>query len=174
MELQTNDPAQGDEQLMALRALKERYPYMFVARHIGQDFYRGWLVDFITACNDIDQSLEDNKRGFHFRQIKEKLGWARYYWRTENVKPFRLSLFTNVGVLERQHGLEGADDVENQISQILLSAEQSSRQKCIVCSEPAEARSFGGWLVCTCERHGPSVMQRDDLLHASLLRGAAE
>jgi hypothetical protein len=174
MGFHTNDPAHGDEHLMALRALRERYPYMFVAPRFGQDLYRGWLADFIIACDDIDQLLRDNKRGFHFRQIKEKLGWARYYWRTETVKPLRLSIFTNGGVLERQHGLENADDVENQISQILLNAENSSRQKCIVCSEPAESRSFGGWLVCTCERHSPSLMARDDLLHASLLRKAAE
>lgn len=174
MAFKTNDPANSDDELMALRALKEKYAYMFVAPRFGQDLYRGWLADFIAACHHVDQLLGDDKRGFHFRQIKEKLGWARYYWRTEKLKPLRLSLFTNEGVLERQHGLESADDVENEISQILLNAEKSSRQKCIVCSEPAESRSFGGWLVCTCERHSPSLMTRDDLLHASILREAAD
>ena len=173
MAFQTNDPPNSDDELMALRSLKERYAYMFVAPRFGQDLYRGWLADFITACHHVDQLLGDDKRGFHFRQIKEKLGWARYYWRTENVKPLRLSLFTNEGVLERLHGLESADEAENQIAQILLTAERSSRQKCIVCAAPAESRSFEGWLVCTCEQHGPEAMPRDALLRASLLRDAA-
>lgn len=174
MAFHTNDLSQGDDELTALWALRERYAYMFAAPHFGQDFYRGWLADFIVACDHVDQLLGEDKRGFHFRQIKEKLGWARYYWRTQKVKPLRLSLFTSDGVLERLHGLENADDAENQIAEILLTAEKSSRQKCIVCAAPAETRSFEGWLVCTCEQHGPDAMQRDALLRASLLREAAD
>ena len=121
----TNAPAQADEQLMALRALKARYPYMFVRPHIGQDFYRGWLADFIVACNAIDELLGADKRGFHFRQLKEKYGWARYYWATDQVTPLRLSLIANGGVLERQYGLDSADRVDQQICQILLAAEKS-------------------------------------------------
>lgn len=52
MAFHTNDLARGDEHLVALRALKERYPYMFIAPNIGHDFYRGWLADFIIACDD--------------------------------------------------------------------------------------------------------------------------
>ena len=170
----TNAPAQADEQLMALRALKARYPYMFVRPHIGQDFYRGWLAEFIVACNAIDELLGADKRGFHFRQLKEKYGWARYYWATDQVTPLRLSLIANGGVLERQYGLDSADRVDQQICQILLAAEKSSMQKCIVCSEHAESRSFGGWRVRTCDRHGPDAMERDALFHAAHLRDAEE
>lgn len=168
------DPAHGDDALAALRALKRRHCYMFAGANTAYDFYRGWLPDLIVACDSIDRLLGEDKRRFRFTQVKEKLGWARYYWRTEETRPLRLSLFTPDGLLERQHGLENADAAAHEIAQILLTAEASSRRKCIVCAAPAETRSFGGWLVCSCERHGPEVMARDDLLHACLLRDAIE
>lgn len=170
MSFQTTDSAHDDEQMMALRALKMRHPYMFARPHIGQDFYRGWVPGLIVACDAIDRLLGHDKRGFHLRQIKEKFGSARYYWSTDHVTPLRLSLSTNGGLLERQYGLESADDVTKQICQLLLAAEESSRRECIVCSKPAEVRSFGGWLLATCTQHGPDVMPKDILFHAALLR----
>lgn len=170
MSLQTTDSAQEDEQLMALLAVKARHPYMFVEPHHGQDFYRGWIADLIVACDAIDHLLGNDKKGFHFCQIKEKFGSARYYWSTDHVKPTRLSLTINKGVFERQFGLENANEVEQQISQILMAIENSSRRKCIVCSEPAEARLFGGWLLITCDQHGPNAISRDVLFHTAYLR----
>lgn len=170
MPFQTTDPAQDNEPVMALRALKMRYEYMFARPHNGRDFYRGWLPDLIVACDAIDHLLGENKRGFHLGQVKEKFGSARYYWSTGQVKPLRLSLITNGGVLERAYGLESANSVEKQIGQFLMAAEQSSRYKCIVCSERAEIRSFGGWLLATCDRHGPDVMPKEVLFKAAHLR----
>ncbi|MCR6480895.1 hypothetical protein NU688_32390 [Variovorax sp. ZS18.2.2] len=174
MALDTNEPTQDDEQLMALCALKARHLYMFNGQHIGLAFYRGWLPDFIGACAEIDRLLGSNKRGFHFRQIKEKYGWARYYWATDNVTPVRLSVVAGSSVLERQLGVDGGDDVNEQISKILQIAEELSRQKCIVCSAPAEIRSFAGWLVCACERHSLDHMPRDRFFAAAHLHEAAE
>lgn len=110
MPFNPSDPVQDDGPLLALLSLKARHSYMFNGRNIGHDFYRGWLSDFIAACDDVHRVLGDNKRGFHFRQIKEKYGWARYYWETYHLSPIRMSLVAGGSVVERQFGVENADE----------------------------------------------------------------
>lgn len=74
-----------DKELQQLSDLEERFAYMFASPNLGLDIYRGWLPDFIDACEQIDVVLGGDKRGFHWRQIKEKYGFARYYFRTDSV-----------------------------------------------------------------------------------------
>lgn len=145
-----------DKDLERLNELKQRFPYMFSGPHIGLDIFRGWLGDFIKACEAIDTLLGENKRGFHWKQIKEKYGFARYYFDTDAVRPMRLSIRDGKGVHEITHGLEGLD-IEQAITKICNDAEQASLKKCIVCGEPAEIRNYGSWAVCACEKHSSDV-----------------
>ena len=157
-----------DREVEQLHELKVRFAYMFGTPVMGLDFYRGWLPDFITACEKIDAVLGEDKRGFRFVQAKEKHGWARYYFSTDRVRPMRLSIHDGNGLHELTTGLEDEHVIEKAIAAILTEAEKNSMGKCIVCGAPAEIRRFGGWLVCACEAHDPD--KPGDPLARALLR----
>ncbi|GKT26180.1 hypothetical protein [Acidovorax sp. SUPP3334] len=145
-----------DEEIEQLTELKQRFPYMFSGPHIGLDIYRGWLSDFINACEAIDALLAEDKRGFHWKQTKAKYGFARYYFDTDAVRTLRLSFSDGKGVYEVTKGLDG-HDIEQRINKICNDAEQASMTKCIVCGGSAEIKSYGSWAVCACEKHSPDV-----------------
>ena len=142
-----------DKELEQLEDLKRRFGYMFETPRQGLDFYRGWLADFISACEQIDALLGADKLGFRFTQAKEKYGWARYYFSTDRANPMRLSLRHARGVHEITTGLEDGHDIEKAIAGILSDAEEKSMRKCVVCGAPAEICDFDGWLICACEMH---------------------
>ena len=56
------------------QALRDRFAYMF--RYGYGEFYfaRGWLQILFSASQKIDAVLGDDKRGFHWIQLAEKLG----------------------------------------------------------------------------------------------------
>ncbi|MDO8742019.1 MAG: hypothetical protein Q7J45_00580 [bacterium] len=145
-----------DKELEQLNELKQRFAYMFTGQNLGLDIYRGWLSDFITACEAIDALLGNDKRGFHWRHTKEKHGFARYYFRTDEVRPFRLSISDGKGLREITTGLDG-HEIEQQIAKLCSVAEMASLTKCMVCSAPATIQRYGGWAVCACEKHSPDV-----------------
>lgn len=159
-----------DAQCQTLCDLKKSYAYMFAETNIGYDFYRGWLPDFVVACHAIDRLLGNNKQGFFFRQIKEKYGWARYYWRTDDVSPQRLSLVVDQRVYEQSVGLADSDAIIQEIGQVLLATEKASMHQCILCSSPGEVHSFDGWLAVSCAQHAPEFLSRSDLMSGALLR----
>ena len=136
-----------------LRDLKNRFAYMFDRPSMGFDFYCGWLDDFIAACEAIDDLLGDDKRGFCFSQIKEKYGWARYYFKTDHVRPMRLSITSPRGVHETVKGLSDEHEIEKNIAKILLAAEEKSMHKCMNCGAPAEIRKLNNMLICVCDEH---------------------
>ncbi|WP_137860882.1 hypothetical protein [Variovorax sp. 3P27G3] len=136
-----------------LQDLKRRFAYMFQTPRLGLDFYRGWLPDFIRACEQIDAVLGDDKRGFRFTQTKEKYGSARYYFSTNAATPIRLSLTDGQGLRELTMGLKDEHDIEKQIAAILHEAEKKSLHKCMLCGAPGEISRFGGWLACACKAH---------------------
>lgn len=135
-----------------LSALKARFAYMFNGGNIGFDFYKGWLPDFIEACEQIDPLLGADKRGFHFRQAKEKHGWSRYYFKTDEASPKRLSIQGGRGVYETTLGIDDKP-VEQEIAKILSAAERKSMHKCVNCGCPAEIRQVHAMMLCVCDEH---------------------
>lgn len=59
------------------KELQARFPYMFEGDNIGIDIARGWMLGFQKLCEQIDELLGADKRGFHWTQCKEKFGSAR-------------------------------------------------------------------------------------------------
>ena len=156
-----------DKDLAQLNELKSRFSYMFSSPHAGIDIYRGWLPDFIEACEAIDTLLCDDKKGFHFSQCKEKYGWARYYFLSDGVRINKISMRFKDGIREITSGLDG-HAIEKQITKILNDAEEKSMTKCIVCGAPAEIRTYGRFECCACEKHSPDAP--DDQLKNALVR----
>lgn len=146
-----------DKDLALLNDLKKRFSYMFNGPNLGIDIFRGWLLDFVEACEKIDALLGVDKRGFHFTQCKEKYGWARYYFSTSGGRINKISARFKDGIREITSGLEG-HEIEHQITKILGDAEEKSMKKCIVCGAPAEIRTYGRFECCACEKHSPDVL----------------
>ncbi len=67
-----------------VQAIRDRYPDQFSRTfEYGLSIEPGWLTLFERLCADIDTLLEQagaRKENFSWRQIKEKLGSACFYW----------------------------------------------------------------------------------------------
>ncbi|AMM24565.1 hypothetical protein [Variovorax sp. PAMC 28711] len=116
---------------MTSEELKSKYRYMFEGPNIGLDMYEGWTPILAQACAEIDAILGEHKQGFHFSQLKEKYGSARYYFDAGSV---------DNEALER-------------IQIALDQAEQATETACMCCGSPAVIEKYGGWFLCLCDAH---------------------
>lgn len=117
------------------KELKARYPYQFAGPQISMSFSRGWFSLFAQLCADIDQVLGDDKRGFHWRQVKEKLGQARVYYQLAE------------GAVDRD------PDVAEKIMSMKVQAEVASSKVCALCGRPGMIDLKPGWMLALCEEH---------------------
>ena len=122
--------------------LKARFPYMFMGQNSGMEFYDGWLPIFVEACQQIDLVLGENKRGFHWVQVKEKFGSARFYYRLGGAKRLVVDLIDGQGghALIKRSTKEGDSDADR-IDAIVDQAEAQTQTTCMVCG--AAARNAG-------------------------------
>ena len=119
--------------------LKARFPYMFVGPNIGLEMYDGWTPILARACAEIDTILGPQNRGFHFFQIKEKYGSARYYFEADEL---------------------GGEALQK-IQIVLDRAESATEIACMLCGRPANIENYGRWFLCLCEVHAGE--RRDQL-----------
>lgn len=141
-----------------LGQLKSRFPYLFEGKNIGLEIPRGWLPLFAKLCQDIDTLLGANKRGFHWIQLKEKFGSARFYWGMNAVKPaIRLDLISPVGVVSHatQAKARKADQqmLIDRLHELVHAAEEETTHSCIVCGAPAANDRGDGWYLVLCPEH---------------------
>lgn len=104
---------------------------MFAGPNIGLDVYDGWTPILAQACEEIDAILGEHKQGFHFSQIKEKYGGARYYFDAVSVNSEKLK----------------------RIQILLDKAELATETACMLCGSPATIEKYGGWFMCLCDAH---------------------
>jgi hypothetical protein len=142
----------------AAQILMARFHYQFEGQGIiGYEFYPGWMPVLAQACEAIDQVLGEDKRGFHWVQLKEKFGTGRFYYafakadrapqRVDIIGAGRLQAFATHPMAE--------DGVEKAIFEIVREAEAATCSRCMVCGAPATVKSYGGWLGTLCEKHPP-------------------
>jgi hypothetical protein len=142
------------------KQLKVRFAYQFSGQHLGRTFYRGWFPTLVKLCEDIDAVLGEDKRGFHWTQLKEKWGAARFYWNVEGYGPnLRLDL-ADAGTLTsvRRSDLEaGAGSAQlslvKRIDNLVRQAEHATLSRCIVCGQPAALSEEQPWVLALCEQH---------------------
>jgi hypothetical protein len=142
------------------KELKARYPYQLAGPHIGLSFYRGWMPVFAQLCADIDAQLGPNKRGFHWVQMKEKFGSARWYFEMDlllepNEAAEDLTHLSIAQVNERFERLVNPQELalHERIRSLRREAHARTQTACIVCGELAEVdRSTGPYLVL-CPEH---------------------
>ena len=142
------------------KELKARYPYQFAGPHIGLSFYRGWMPVFAQLCADIDAQLGSNKRGFHWVQLKEKFGAARWYCEMDlllesNEAAEDLTHLSIAQVNERFERLVNPQDwaLHQRIYALKREAEARTQTACIVCGELAEVDRGTGHYLVLCPEH---------------------
>lgn len=143
--------------------LKRKYSYMFSGQHIALSFYRGWHALLEQLCKDIDLLLGEDKRDFHWVQIKEKLGTIRLYWRIEDLAPAtRLTVISSDGTsadfkivgAKPRYSLEVEEQVlRENISTLIDEAEAATFHICMACGSPGKQRRFRGYIVTLCDEH---------------------
>ncbi len=57
-----------------VHALRAKYPYHFHKSQLGAHLTLGWLSRFMPLCAEVDQTLGEDKRGFHWNGVDEKFG----------------------------------------------------------------------------------------------------
>lgn len=115
--------------------LKARYQYQFAGPIISMSFARGWFQIFVQLCEDIDVALGENKRGFHWTQLKEKFGVVRAYYGLE------------MGFLDREPVLR------DRLMQLKTTAESRTARICAGCGDPGKVDPATGWLIALCPMH---------------------
>lgn len=153
----------NSKEALSLKDLQSRYPYQFKDPELGIAMAQGWVVVFAQLCADVDQVLGPDKRGFHWSQVKEKFGSARFYFQFEGRKPdLRLDLQMPGGVLSQvlPMGQErpadqdrGFEQVQTEIRQLALRAERDTQRVCLVCGKEGSQDVEIGYVLVLCPEH---------------------
>jgi len=164
----TNEPlvakwwAPEESKLINPDQLIDALPYQFSGENIGIEFYRGWMDLFSRLCFAIDEALGDDKRGFHWTQVKEKWGSMRAYHHMDRsaegarYAPVKISSQQPNGALKQvlvmNQGSAAGDAIGKRISDLIDAACEEAAHTCMVCGEPAEIKNLG-WVACLCDHH---------------------
>jgi hypothetical protein len=144
-------------------ALKARFAYMFPEESsLGISFARGWLPLFERLCAEIDSVLGEERRRFHWVQVKEKYGSARFYWQLGRYdRPIAVDIIGPEATVSvklpksrRRRPVESDETLMERIGEIVRAAEDETRNICIACGELGQVDDTGGYLLVLCPEHG--------------------
>lgn len=151
-----------------VRALTERYPWLFSGRHLGHDIMPGWLGLVEQLCCEVDQMVpadlkRDDGTGFHFTQIKEKWGALRVYWGLGEAGGDIATVdVVSPGVLDTVRiWAAPAIDRSEKVNAAIHSAEGRSATTCLFCGAPGRIRNSDGWFSASCGWHAGAQMLFD-------------
>lgn len=146
--------------------LKAKYLYMFPDESLGFSIAHGWIDLFAQLCADIEALLGEEKLRFHWIQVKEKFGSARFYWQFGKYEPLlTIDIFGEdeivsirvPSVRRRKHAKD--DELHmKRIDELVKSATRKTREMCVVCGEPGKLDSSGGYLLVLCPEHAQQRM----------------
>lgn len=161
------------QQPLSLKDLQARYPYQFKDPELGIAMAKGWVVVFAQLCADVDQVLGQDKRGFHWSQVKEKFGSARFYFQFAGRKPdLRLDIQMPGGVLSQVMPFErpvrtdqdrSFEQVNSEIRQLAMQAEMATRRVCLVCGRAGSQDVDAGYVLVLCPEHRVQRQQPEGL-----------
>lgn len=140
-----------------IKQLQDRFPYMFEGQNIGISIARGWEGLFVHLCEDIDKLLGPDKQGFHWVQVKEKFGSARFYWTMKNRSPsVRVDIISESGVVAslvtRGDGRK-PQSLDQEIAALVDKATDMTWEMCIVCGKPGAANDDEPYVLVLCPDH---------------------
>jgi hypothetical protein len=120
---------------MTPKDLRARYPYMFPVKNLGYGFGRGWFAGFVRLSEFRDELLGPDKRGFHWTQLKEKMGTGRYHYAIKSR-----GAMADAGIIAS-------------IRTLVESAESATLDTCIYCGEPGSLHNHKGYMLVRCDNH---------------------
>ena len=160
----------------SLQEIQALYPYQFSNPVLGVAVAKGWMPVFAQLCADIDQLLGADHFGFHWSQVKEKFGSARFYYRFQGRKSgTRLDIQTPNGVwsqhvpAERQIRTErdrSFQEIDQAVLKLTMAAEVATQRVCLLCGQPGVADAELGYVMVLCpghqaQRREPAGLPRD-------------
>ncbi len=158
---------------LSLKDLQSRYPYQFQDPELGIAMAKGWVVVFTQLCADVDQVLGQDQRGFHWSQVKEKFGSARFYFQFKGRKPdLRLDIQMPGGVLSQVVPFErrirtdqdrSFEQVNTEIRRLAMQAEMATRLVCLVCGKEGSQDVDVGYSLVLCPEHRAQRQQPSGL-----------
>ena len=136
--------------------LQARFPYMFGRHTVSMEYHDGWFSIFEKACEQIDAVLGEDKRDFHWVQVKEKFGSARFYFRMGKSTRLVVDLIGG----QEGHALikqptQAGDSISDRIDAIVDQAEARTCTTCMVCGAAAQTKAYGGYYLTVCAAHAP-------------------
>ena len=144
--------------MKTLKEIKQIYRYQFSGKNIGLSIANGWLPEFAELCKNIDALLGENKRCFHWVQLKEKFGSGRYYFNIKGKKDsVRVDLISTKKVISFETNPPAAKGqpqaLFDQLSELISAAEARTQNHCIVCGAPGKINQHGGYVLVLCDMH---------------------
>lgn len=141
--------------------LVSRYKYMFEGENIGISITRGWYKIFSDLCEAIDTELGADKQKFHWVQVKEKFGSARFYHRFGATKQqMRIDVISPDGVVSLKAASRPLSpknkkqEIQKRIGEMISKAEGLTSDSCIICGEsPADIDKSEGYMLVLCAEH---------------------
>jgi hypothetical protein len=126
METNNNMEPMRDEDYM--RLILSRWPYMFDGKNIGLSVSPGWQSVFFDLCVAVDAVLPHELKagggeGFHWTQLKEKFGSARWY-------------------------MKGAT---SEAAELIRAGQDKTCHTCLRCGAPGTMRTTDGWWRVLCD-----------------------
>jgi hypothetical protein len=142
---------------------------MWEGYNIGISVPRGWIESFATLCVEIDELLGEDKRGFHWVQVKEKFGTARFYWHMQSPGPTHIddqsphghASFKNASSAGEGHS---ESSLQQRIGTLVASAEKETAKRCAMCGAFGNLDSTGGYYLTLCSAH--SKQRHDNTLQS--------
>lgn len=135
------------QESLSLTELRARYPYQFSGHWLEIEVAKGWMPLFAQLCEDVDQALGANTYGFYWRQIKEKFGSARFYYRFGEREPVPSDYRP-----DRDHS-RNYQQVDMAVCDLTEQAEDATLSACLACGKPGSRDSTGGYLLVLCPEH---------------------
>jgi hypothetical protein len=144
--------------------LKARFPYQFEGARLGLYLCAGWMGLFEKLCEDIDQALGEDKLGFHWDQVKEKYGSARFYFQLGAMpSDLRMDLHTEKGLLSKVVPAEDRPgspkfteahlSLVKRLRKLSIEAEMATQHSCAVCGQAGDLDRSQPWIIVLCDEH---------------------
>lgn len=144
--------------------LKQLFPYQFNHPHVMCEFYRGWMPIVAGLCMELDMLLEsfgNQRKQFHWLQMKEKMGSARLYFNLDGQSVTVLDFYHPNGALSYLRLPKSPTDLFRQIHALVQAAQEETKTTCMVCGGMAQTKNYDGHLQTLCDAHDADVIGQD-------------
>jgi len=148
-----------------LKRLIESHPRLFRGQAPAIPSYvsAGWYALIDTLCSDIETVLGSEACVyFEVRQIKQKFGTLRFYYRLGECVDIHVDVMSSQGrqhFVGRQAGNDKVQEVHAaRVRELVDTTCAASESVCEKCGASAQLHDLGGYLTTLCDQHLAEVM----------------